>query len=247
MCIKVKTQTQESDDIQEAKSSTQLFSSLRQSTLCTRGRTNDEDKANGVYTATGAGDEGPEYQYITTLLSRTGVHKATSLPHHHFQWFSSTHPLDPLLFHRLEHYPLSNPFASSIESYRDCKFRQKNHLGPRCNRRLMFDLVDELLSEILVRPKGKGQGKSHRGLLLETVWKRVQSFPRAKCEVLEDIDGLIELEDVQEKMKEEGEEGLVKEIEGKILEMLVHETLNVMVGGGSGGGRGGGGGGKGET
>jgi len=82
--------------------------------------------------------------------------------------------------------------------------------------------VDELLSEILVRPK------RFRGRLLETVWERVRSLPRAKCEVLEDIDGLVEMEEMRE---EEEEEGLVKEIERNIVEWLVHETLTVMVGG----------------
>ena len=68
--------------------------------------------------------------------------------------------------------------------------------------------------------------KCHKGLLLETVWKRVRSFPRAKCEVLEDIDGLIEMEEMKE--EEEGE-GLVVEIGRSILETLMHETVTVMV------------------
>lgn len=79
-----------------------------------------------------------------------------------------------------------------------------------------------MLSEILVKPK------RFRGRLLETVWERVRSLPRAKCEVLEDVDGLVEIVEMRE---EEEEEGLVKEIEGNIVEWLVHETLTVMVGG----------------
>lgn len=75
----------------------------------------------------------------------------------------------------------------------------------------------------MVRPK-----YCYRGSLLETVWERVRSFPRAKCEVLEDIDGLVEMEDTGEE-EEEGER-LVAEIEGKILETLVHETITVMGG-----------------
>ncbi|KAJ1402530.1 hypothetical protein SESBI_27937 [Sesbania bispinosa] len=219
-------------ETREAKHSTQLFSCSRQKykqevthTLTTRG-TNDEDKSNGAITATtGADDEGPEYQYITTILSRTGVLHNATVPHFQFQWFSSTHPLDPSLFHRLEFYPSSNSFAFSPDNDKDRNFMKKNHLGPRCNRRLLFDLVDEVLSEILVRPR------CYRGRLLETVWKRVRSFPRAKCEFLEDIDGLIEMENIQGKMKEEEGERLVAEIEGKIMETLVHETITVMVGG----------------
>jgi len=35
---------------------------------------------------------------------------------------------------------------------------------------------------------------------------------------------------MEEMREEEEEEGLVKEVEGKIMEWLVHETLTVMVG-----------------
>ncbi|KAK7280019.1 hypothetical protein RJT34_25081 [Clitoria ternatea] len=215
-------QKQVYDDGEEAKRSAQLYSSWRERykeeathTLPTRGSNIDEDKSHGDAATPGAEDEeGPEYEYITSILTRTtGVHNAT-MPHVNFQWFSPTHPLDPSLFHRLEHYP-------PPESHKDRVFPGKHHLGPRCNRRLLFDLVDELLSEILGgREKRR---RCYRGTVLETVWERVRSFPRAKCEVLEDIDGLIEMEE------EEEEEGLVAEIQGNILDTLVHETFTVMV------------------
>ncbi|CAK8573586.1 unnamed protein product [Lathyrus sativus] len=209
-------QKQVNDNVQESKSMSQLFSSSRQKyTICNQ-RTNDESNSNSSIFAAGTQDEEPEYQYISTILNRTGIHKATITNLQHFQWFSSSHPLDPSIFHRLELYP----------NNKDNKFPPKNHLGPRCNRRLLFDLLDEVLSEILMKPN------SNRGLLLlDTVWKRVRSFPRAKCEVLEDIDGLIEMKDLTDKNKEEEEgEKLVAEIEGKVLEMLVNETITVMVG-----------------
>lgn len=60
------------------------------------------------------------------------------------------------------------------------------------------------------------------------MWERVRRFPRAKCEVLEDIDALIEMEEMK---KDEEGEGLVKEIERSMFETLVHETFTVMVGG----------------
>ncbi|CAJ2630105.1 unnamed protein product [Trifolium pratense] len=214
-------QKQVNDDVQEAKNMSQLFNCSRQKyTLATRGTT------NGSIAAAGAEEEGPEYQYITTILSRTGIHRATITSLQHFQWFSSTHPLDPSIFHRLELYPTTNSLVSIPNNHKDINFTQKNQVGPRCNRRLLFDLVDEVLSEILTKPK------CYRGLLLETVWKKVRSFPRAKCEVLEDIDGLIEMKMVMDEVKEEEEEEekLVAEIEGKVLEMLVNETLTVMVG-----------------
>ncbi|XP_029126470.1 uncharacterized protein LOC109790646 isoform X2 [Cajanus cajan] len=212
-----------------AKRSTQLFSCSRPTykqeapqTHRTRGgATIDDDKSHGTFaaTTTAAHDQGAEYHYITTILTRTTGAQAT-LPHLQFQWFSPTHPLDPSVFHRLEHYPTPNSFVSFPGDNKDCVFAQKQPLGPRCNRRLLFDLVDELLSEILARPK------RYRGTLSESVWERVRRFPRAKCEVLEDIDALIEMEEMRE--EEEGE-GLVAEIERNIAETLLHETFTVMV------------------
>ncbi|KAE9589045.1 hypothetical protein Lal_00000347 [Lupinus albus] len=185
-------------------------------TLGTQGRvTNDKNKSNGVSTTT---EEGPEFQYISTILTRTTV------PH---QWFSSSHPLDPSNFHQHGLYPTYNSTLSSTHDDKDSIFTRNNQLGPRCNQRLLFDLIGQVLSEILVKPKycNYDDGVS----LLETVWNKVRSFPRAKCEVLEDIDGLIEMKDEEEEGRER-EEGLVEEIEGNIFETLVHETVTVMVG-----------------
>ncbi|CAJ1977118.1 unnamed protein product [Sphenostylis stenocarpa] len=229
------TQVSDDHDSRDAKCSTRLFSCSRQTYKEEAPRpppprgpmTSDHDKFHGAFTTTpsAALQEGPEFNYVTTILSRTtGSHSnsTTLIPHLHFQWFSPTHPLDPSVFHHLERYPTSHSFVSFQDDNKDCVFERKHHLGPRCNRRLLFDLVDELLSEILVRPK------RYRGTLLETVWERIRSLPRAKCEVLEDLDELVEMEEMRE--EEEGE-GLVKEIEGSIVEWLVHETLTVMVGG----------------
>ncbi|CAL0320455.1 unnamed protein product [Lupinus luteus] len=185
-------------------------------TLGTQGRvTNDKNKSNGVSTTT---EEGPEFQYISTILARTTV------PH---QWFSTFHPLDPSNFHQLELHPTYNSTLSSTHDGKDSIFTRNNQLGPRCNQRLLFDLIGQVLSEILVKPKycNYDDGVS----LLDTVWNKVRSFPRAKCEVLEDIDGLIEMKDEEEEGRER-EEGLVAEIEGNIFETLVHETVTVMVG-----------------
>ncbi|OIW06630.1 hypothetical protein TanjilG_04024 [Lupinus angustifolius] len=179
-------------------------------TLATQGRvTNVKNKSNGVSTTT---EEGAEFQYISTILTRT------TAPH---QWYPSN-------FHQLELYPTYNSTLSSTHNDKDSIFTRNNQPGPRCNQRLLFDLIGQVLSEILVKPKycNYDNGVS----LLETVWNKVGSFPRAKCEVLEDIDGLIEMKDEEEEGRER-EEGLVAEIEENIFETLVHETVTVMVGG----------------
>ncbi|KAL2334574.1 hypothetical protein Fmac_015787 [Flemingia macrophylla] len=133
-------------------------------------------------------------------------------------------PLDPSTFHRLEGQGPT--------------FGPNHQLGHRWNRKLLFDVVDEVLGEVVggdVRGRkkrlwfakhGGGERRVEVGLA-ERVWKRVGEFPRAKCEVLEDIDGLVEDEDVGEGMEEEGE-GLVAEIERNIWDTLLHETLLVL-------------------
>nr|XP_029145038.1 ras guanine nucleotide exchange factor Y isoform X1 [Arachis hypogaea] len=208
-------QKQPCDTQEQKRSSAQLSSYARQKYKKDAIQTPATATTAGTAT-TAADDQGPEFEYITSILSRTGLRKAT-LPQIQYQWFSLSHPLDPSLFHNLEHhYPSSNPDKG-------CIFTQRDQLGPRCNRRLLFDLVDELLSEILARRK------QERGLLVETVWRKVRSFPGAKCEVLEDIDGLIEMEEMERKVKEEREEGLVMEIGRSIMETLVHETVTVFM------------------
>ncbi|TKY45093.1 hypothetical protein E2542_SST31379 [Spatholobus suberectus] len=229
-------QSQACETTQESKSSCSQLSSCSRprykqegtSPLATRERS--ENKHNCASSTTGAQPHPhtPEQlQYITAILARTTAlnnqGKGTPTP--------PTHPLDPSIFYHLEH-PAND---------KDRNFPMKNELGHLWNRKLLFDLVDEVLKEIL---GSRGREKrlwflkgvrccrgSVEGLV-ERVWKRVGDFPRAKCEVLEDIDGLIEGEDMErekdgERMEEEGE-GLVAEIEGNIWDTLVHETVMVM-------------------
>ncbi|XP_027923122.1 uncharacterized protein LOC114181010 isoform X2 [Vigna unguiculata] len=227
-------------DSQESKSSSQLSSCSRQrykqegtTTLATR--ETSQNKHNSASSAT-IGAPQPhshtpqELHYITAILARTTALNVEGTPtnpplpsHQHHHWFSPTHPLDPSIFFHLE-------------ADKDLSFSPKEQLGQHWNRKLVFDLVDEVLKEIL-QDRGKNGlwfskgvgGCWHGGNVVERVWKRVGEFPRAKCEVLEDIDGLIEGEDMQrdkdgERLEEEGE-GLVAEIEGNIWDTLVHETV----------------------
>lgn len=172
----------------------------------------------------------PEFQYITKILNRTKSANTNTTTLFFNQCFSPKHPLDPSIFHHLEHQ----------FNDKDRNFITKNQLGHRWNRRLMFDLVDDVLKEIL-KPKGREKKLNFlQGFcedlsveeLTERVWKRVEEFPCAKCEVLEDIDKLIENEDMEKAKTEmegkEERENLGTEIEGKIFDTLVHETVMVM-------------------
>ncbi|KAE9592615.1 hypothetical protein Lalb_Chr19g0131141 [Lupinus albus] len=113
----------------------------------------------------------------------------------------------------------------------------------RWNRRLLFELVNEVLVEIL-RPEQSEKKlwflhdcccyKWNVEGLVERVWKRIEKYPCAKCEALEDIDGLIESEDMEktnveteEGLEKEGE-GMVAEIEGNIWDTLMNEIVMTM-------------------
>ncbi|XP_054808319.1 uncharacterized protein LOC129310487 [Prosopis cineraria] len=214
--------------------SSQLSSGSRQTyttltTAAAAGESNvDEDKRK----TSGFMFNGPEFEYVSSILSRTGlvVKKGTttatsvsvSLNH---QWFSPTHPLDPSIFHHLEqhfqNYPTSCNIFSVLSSsqVRNLRTKYELPLGLRCNRRLLFDLVNETLLEV-VGPYDE-----------EAVWERIAGrFQSSKCEVLEDIDALIEMEDVGKTMKVKSAEAMVAEIEGNIMDTLLHETVRIATG-----------------
>lgn len=108
----------------------------------------------------------------------------------------------------------------------------------------MFELVDELLAEILkpymnlkpwVCPKTSDSCGMRGSDLIKKLCEKIESIPAADCEVLEDIDGLIE-RDIGGSMRrlwstafEAEAEDIVKEIESEIVETLMHEFSTVTV------------------
>ncbi|KAL0400820.1 UNVERIFIED_CONTAM: hypothetical protein Slati_4111900 [Sesamum latifolium] len=111
-------------------------------------------------------------------------------------------------------------------------------LSRRCNRKLIFQLVNELLAEILkphfsLRPLVPPITRVEHSPLVDELCKKIDSFPASNCQVLEDIDSLID-KDLRKShlngFSEEESENLVREIETEILESLVRETV-AMVGG----------------
>lgn len=161
---------------------------------------------------------GELYHYISKLLKCTGIHDLTAVSI--TNWYSPSHPLDPSIFHHLR--------FSETTTFSQC--------------RLTFDVADEILAGILkpylnLKPWSSWKGKSHVCLeqpvcgsqLVNTLCGRIRSFPSADCKVLEDIDGLIET-DVgksweSDAYEEEFGDGIVGDVEGDILEGLMHETL----------------------
>lgn len=173
-------------------------------------------------TTTKTAAHGAEHDYITRIIRRIGVGKDT--PVSFARLFSPSHPLDPSIFHYLEHLAITG----------------KTQLSLRCNRKLLFHLVDEILVEILkpymnLKPWANPVDRRDCYIgseLIDMLCARIRSFPCADCRVLEDIDALIDRDLTRNHslqlqgpvaFEEEGE-GIVAEIEKDILETLVHET-----------------------
>ncbi|KAJ8438035.1 hypothetical protein Cgig2_030016 [Carnegiea gigantea] len=175
-----------------------------------------------------------EFQYVSRLLKCTGIDRDT--PVTLARWFSSSHPLDPSIFHSLEaaHYADHQP---GLEFF---------------NRRLIFHLVDEILADLLkpyIKLKsgvmfGTSQQynyNDHQQIygfqLVKILCTRICSFPSADCQTLQDIDALVEKDmprtgGVQSDsitLEEEGD-AVVSEIECVVLDSLVHEVALLCLG-----------------
>lgn len=188
-------------------------------------------------------NNGPEFEYVSSMLSRTNfpVKKGTinntssvSVSLFHQCLSPKPQPLDPSFFHLLEqqyhsqnnnHNP-NNPtgdilsFSSIDKNFRPYKY----DLGVQYNRRLLFDLVNETLVDAV-------EGSEEK--VWESIIGRIEKGNK-KCEFLEDIDALVEMEDdtmKKRKVKSE-EEGeaiiMVAEIEGNIMDTLLHETVMMV-------------------
>ncbi|XP_022754673.1 uncharacterized protein LOC111302987 [Durio zibethinus] len=200
------------------------------------------DRCNDATTTTNTttGDQA-EYEYIARILRRTGMEKDT--PVSFSSWFSPSNPLDPSIFYHLEHFTTcSTAILSNTNTNYNNNKTKSSQLSQRCNRKLLFHLVDEILMGIL-KPYFNmkpwvitfGHDFSHMdgSQLIDTLCSKIRSFPRVDCRVLEDIDALIDRDLPEIKFQsvmayEEEGEGIVAEIEKDLLEALVHETVKTV-------------------
>jgi len=158
------------------------------------------------------------------------------------RWFSPSHPLNPSAFYYLEHLTTPSSVTSTWENNRT--------LNRRSNRKLLFNLVDEILVDIL-RPyiNMKPWSRTSLGMfsqqdrishmngshLVQMLCTKLRSFPCADCHDLKDIDGLIDKDLAQLKDHSEiafGEEGdrIVMEVEKDIMDTLIHEMAMIFYG-----------------
>ncbi|KAI3944388.1 hypothetical protein MKW98_006549 [Papaver atlanticum] len=172
-----------------------------------------------------------EFRYVSRILKCTGIESDTVVSI--TRWFSPSHPLDPSMFNHLENFYNSTTSSTNYSS---------GHHQNRSNRRLLFNLVDEILVDILrpylnmkpwmnttmnnylIKKKKLMRGDQ----LLKEICKQIEKSPCAYCLILQDIDALIE-KDLPPNANlrtvpvlEEGE-SIVCEIERDILDSLVDE------------------------
>ncbi|TYG43049.1 hypothetical protein ES288_D12G305600v1 [Gossypium darwinii] len=217
------TRPKRSNSSQLSSCSSQTYNNKQEATyLHSSPHDNIGDRCNNVTTTT-TGEEAEYHEYIARILRRTGLDKHTPLSL--ASWFSPSHPINPSIFYYLEHFTTNN--------------NKTSQLNLRCNRKLLFHLVDELLTEILnpffnMKPWVKFVGRERfsnmvGSQLINTLCSKIGRFPRSDCRVLEDIDALIDKDLPEMKLRcvmayEEEGEGIVSEIGNSILEALVHET-----------------------
>ncbi|XP_068316339.1 protein LONGIFOLIA 1-like [Pyrus communis] len=191
-----------------------------------------------IRSATGAGGAEAElHLYVTRIIARTGIDKDTLVSF--TNWFSPSNPLDPSIFHHLEH-----SFSTTSITTTSGKNEFSSQLGHRWNRKLLFHLVDEILVEFLrpyinlkpwVTSSNNIQFEHCNGMringmhLINILCYKIQSFPSVDCQVLDDIDALIDKDLPESKVQsemafEEEGEGIVREVEKDILDTLLHET-----------------------
>lgn len=230
-----------SDTVSSSKNGPLLSSNTSQVTYCKQEANKQTPTVQDLITrfnnSNGAGAGGAAFHYIARILKRTGIDKNTPLSFAH--WYSPSHPLNPCIFDHLEiSFPIPTSTIAVTTTTTTTTISIDSLLNHRCNRKLVFQLVDEILVEISkpfylnFKPWGSSSVPSNRSILgselIEKICTKIDSFPSADCQVLEDIDALIENDLGGSELKgstalEEEGEAIVEEIEEEIVESLVHE------------------------
>ncbi|KAI0500123.1 hypothetical protein KFK09_018332 [Dendrobium nobile] len=130
--------------------------------------------------------EDPEFKYVKAILARADVVGEKIM-----NWFSPSLPIDPTIFHILElWFPFFEPVSREAEKLEEAMAR----MGPlrhRWNRKLLFHLVEEILSDLILSEPKRWRRRIDSKLLLSRLWSEIKSFPSADCQVVGDIDVLV--------------------------------------------------------
>jgi Domain of unknown function (DUF4378)/DUF761-associated sequence motif len=176
-------------------------------------------------------DQDLEYKYVRSMLHRGGFMG----PSHNTKRYSRSSPVDPIVFHQLE-----------VELPVDDTRYRSSALQYRWNRKHIFHLVQELLSDLLDCTghsihliyngkcnAGKNCYNSCSGAqLLRKLWKQIERIPSADCQYLGDIDELVAADIPVSNIREltrhpamlDLASDVAAEVEQVILDELIEET-----------------------
>ncbi|XP_010536503.1 PREDICTED: uncharacterized protein LOC104811493 [Tarenaya hassleriana] len=173
-------------------------------------RNPDLDETTAIAaTSTATGGTKVENEYATRILSYTGI-TDTDSPVSSAKLSSERYPLDLSIFRSLEHSGQ----------------RMSGSLSLPCNRRLLFDLVNEIMVGIL-NPHTKHRRNYNGSELVRKICLSIENYTRPSFPNPEEIDTLFSGNLPETKKAEEGEgEGIVAEIEREIVDALMEETTS---------------------
>lgn len=169
-------------------------------------------------------EEDPEYVYLQAVLERGGFMRARAAA---LKGHSVETPVDPLVFHLLE---LELPADEA-------------RLGPlrhRWNRKLLFQLTQEMLAEQLLGLDPTSPSTSSGAALVARLWRRARSFPAADCRVVEDILALVAADVeaaararrvVERRLVAEEGEDVAEEVAERVLDALLDAEIAAVAGG----------------
>ncbi|KAG0456982.1 hypothetical protein HPP92_022139 [Vanilla planifolia] len=114
----------------------------------------------------------PEFQYVKAILSQAGIIGANAI-----KWFSSSHPIDPTIFDDLE---LGKDVAL---------ITTLGQLRHRCNRKLLFHLLEEILIDLRLNEPKRWHGSDRD--LLARVWLQIHQSPSVNYRTMDNNDALV--------------------------------------------------------
>ncbi|GLJ26422.1 hypothetical protein SUGI_0509620 [Cryptomeria japonica] len=137
--------------------------------------------------------------YVRTILVSAGFNDENIVAS--TRWYSPSHPIDPQVFYRLEEYYQDKQTNNSCTTPTrgSQAYERSNNIA---NRKLLFEVVDEIVCKIIkpflkprawIKPTKQNLRYMSTGKqLLKEVWDEICRSPEADCEILEDVESLID-------------------------------------------------------
>jgi Domain of unknown function (DUF4378) len=154
-------------------------------------------------------------------------------PTHIAKRYSRSAPVDPIVFHQLE-----------VELPVDDSRYRSSALRYRWNRKHLFHLIEELLSDLLDCPgrsihpvyhveytAAKNNCNPGSGMqLLRRLWRQIDRIPSADCRYLSDIDALVAVDMPVSNIRELTRHPAVVDQASDVVAVVEQEILNELIG-----------------